>query len=281
MHIPDALLQGKICPVTCFISAAGIAAAVWSAVRQGRNLGPARFGAVAALIFAAQTVNFPVLPGVSGHLVGGVLAARLLGLPLGILALSLVIAIQSLVFSDGGVAALGANIFNMAILATAAGDRVRVFLDDIVRRDWLATSAAAWISVMAGAAGASFELAVSGGPDVVAPMLAVHALIGAGEAAMTLAISFLLSRIRQVMAPLAMAVFLALLISPFASTDPDGFAWIVRQAGFSPESPSLYLFRGVRCGALSTALAVFSGVLATFCLAGFCGFLETKIPRTI
>ncbi|NLF86773.1 MAG: cobalamin biosynthesis protein CbiM, partial [Lentisphaerae bacterium] len=86
MHIPDSMLHGGICPVTAAVSSIGIATAAYSA--RHAKTPPARFAAVTALIFAGQMMNFPVMDGTSGHLLGGVLAASLLGTPLGVLSVA-------------------------------------------------------------------------------------------------------------------------------------------------------------------------------------------------
>ena len=114
MHIPDSMLQGAVCPVTAAVSVAGVLAAAWLVMKAEHKPTAGRFAAVVALIFAGQMMNFPIMDGTSGHLLGGVLAAAVLGTPLGVLAIALVVTIQSLVFSDGGVNVLGANMFNGA-----------------------------------------------------------------------------------------------------------------------------------------------------------------------
>lgn len=223
MHIPDAMLHGRICPVTAIIASISIAAAIWAVLKEKERPAAGRFGAVTALIFAGQMMNFPIMSGVSGHLVGGVLAARLLGVPLGILAMSLVIAIQCFFFGDGGVSALGANILNMAILSLVAGDRMRVFLSARLNQNW-AAAIASWLSVMVGALAVTAEL----GWNILFPMLGVHALIGMGEALITCAVLVLLKRFKSAAVPMA-ATALVLCLSPFASASPDGLEWVAQK----------------------------------------------------
>ena len=122
MHIPNSMLQGAVCPVTALVGVLGVAVAALKAFWSEHKPSAARFGAITALIFAGQMMNFPIQDGTSGHLLGGVLAAALLGTPFGILSIALVVTIQCLVFSDGGFAVLGANIklpFGFVIESTA------------------------------------------------------------------------------------------------------------------------------------------------------------------
>src|SRR5512143_666441 len=121
MHIPDGFLDAKTAIATGGLALAGLGVAL----RQARlSLPPRRvplLGLAAAFVFAAQMLNFPVAGGTSGHLVGGVLACVLLGPSAAVLALTSVLIVQCLLFADGGVLALGANVFNMAIVGSVAG----------------------------------------------------------------------------------------------------------------------------------------------------------------
>lgn len=149
-------------------------------------------GVTAAFIFAAQMINFPVVGGTSGHLLGAVLAAILLGPWAGTLVMASVIAVQSLVFQDGGLLAMGANIVNMGLIGTVGGYAIYRAVARVLggesRGRLPAAAVAAWSAVMLGAAATSFELAASGTTTlaVVLPaMLGTHALIGIGEAVIT------------------------------------------------------------------------------------------------
>ncbi len=147
-------------------------------------------GMVAALVFAAQMFNFPIDKGTSGHLVGGVLAVVLLGPFAGTIALAAVVIIQALFFADGGLVALGANVVNMAGLGALVGFYVYAGLKKRLT-EWLSIALAAWCSVMLAAAAASLEIGLSGTFALGAVMLAmlrVHALIGAAEALITVAL---------------------------------------------------------------------------------------------
>jgi cobalt/nickel transport system permease protein len=149
-------------------------------------------GVLAAFIFAAQMFNFPIAGGTSGHLLGGVLAAVLLGPWLGTLVMTAVIAVQALVFQDGGLLVLGANIFNMGIVGTMGGYAVYRALAGVLggekRMRIPAAAITAWLAVMAGALAMTIELVLSGTTpaEIAFPaMLGVHAVIGIGEALIT------------------------------------------------------------------------------------------------
>src|SRR5689334_23795406 len=121
MHLPDGFLDAK----TALLSTGAAAAGVSVALRQVRtSLTPRQtpmLGLAAAFVFAAQMLNFPIAGGTSGHLVGGVLTAILLGPSAAVLVLTCVLLVQCLMFADGGLMALGANVFNMAIVSVCSG----------------------------------------------------------------------------------------------------------------------------------------------------------------
>ncbi|MEJ2529107.1 MAG: energy-coupling factor ABC transporter permease [Gammaproteobacteria bacterium] len=287
MHIPDSMLLGSVCPVTAVVTAVGIAVAAYCGVRAARRPTAARFGAVTALIFAGQMLNFPIMDGTSGHLLGGVLAASLLGTPFGVLAIALVVALQSLVFSDGGITVLGANILNMAILGAGLGGMMRSLLAarwQGTRGGYMATAVAAWVAVILAAFAVSVELAIDGQiafSRVVIAMVATHALIGVGEALITVAVCMLLATnvvsrrgSGQVAVPLLAAFLLALLLTPFASGFPDGLEWIAQQYGFLHQSApafvgplSDYMVPWLDSDMFSTGLAGVAGVILSFGMA--------------
>jgi cobalt/nickel transport system permease protein len=161
-------------------------------------------GVMGAFIFAAQMVNFPVAGGTSGHLLGGVLAAVLLGPWAGTLVMACVIAVQGLVFSDGGLLVMGANIFNMGIVGTLFGFAIYRSLCAVLggedRARVPASGIAAWISMILAATFMAAELAISGTSpaEIVFPaMLVVHAGIGIGEALITAATIAFIGRVRR------------------------------------------------------------------------------------
>jgi cobalt/nickel transport system permease protein len=160
-------------------------------------------GVTAAFIFAAQMINFPVLGGTSGHMLGAVLAAVLLGPWAGTLVMASVIGVQALLFQDGGLLALGANIVNMGLVGTIGGYAIYRFAAGLLggeqRGRLPAAGIAAWAAVMLGALAASLELVASGTTTlaVVLPaMLGTHAVIGIGEALITVGALALIGSVR-------------------------------------------------------------------------------------
>jgi len=147
-----------------------------------------KMASAGAFIFAAQMFNFPVAHGTSGHLLGGVLAAVLLGPLAGMLVISIILIAQSLFFADGGLIALGANIFNMGIVGAIGGYYLYQFLKKYIKKILPAAFVAAWVSVVIASAVASLELAISGTISlgtVLPAMTKIHALIGIGEGIIT------------------------------------------------------------------------------------------------
>jgi cobalt/nickel transport system permease protein len=249
MHIPDSMLQGTICPVTATLAIAGVAAVSYAATKVKVKPTAMSFAAVTALVFTVQMLNFPVQFGTSGHVIGATAAVALLGSAFGILSMALVIAAQCLVFADGGINVLGANILNMALLAALPAVVVREFIlkenaSAMFRQG--AYFAAAWVAVMLAAAGCSLELALSGTVAfglVFPAMLKIHAIIGLGEAALTAlaALAFADNLIRtesrkSYLLPLGIVTFVGLLLSPFASSSPDGLEFVAATLGFLHES---------------------------------------------
>jgi cobalt/nickel transport system permease protein len=194
MHIPDGFLSTEV----------ALACAVPAAVCVGIGLRRANvelderrvplLGVTAAFIFAAQMLNFPVAGGTSGHFMGAALAAILLGPWLACLVMAVVLGVQAFVFADGGITALGANIFNMGVVGALLVGGLMYAARAVTGRGRTALLAiagiGAWLAVMAGAAATSLELAISGTvplSTVLPAMLGVHTLIGIGEAVVTVA----------------------------------------------------------------------------------------------
>jgi len=159
-----------------------------------------KMGMAAALVFAAQMFNFPISGGTSGHLIGGVFAAVALGPFAGAIVIATVLGVQSLFFADGGLMALGANIINMAVIASIGCYYIYFFIKKIAP-EWIAVSIAAWSSVVLAASACALEIGASGtiGLSSVFPaMLKVHVVIGIAEALITLAfINFFRSMLKE------------------------------------------------------------------------------------
>ena len=251
LHIPDGFLSFAVSIVCWVITALTLSLAI---SRSNQSLGERQIplmGVMAAFIFAAQMINFPVAGGTSGHLLGGALAAITLGPWAGMLVMTAVIAVQALLFQDGGLLVMGANILNMGLITVAIGYGLYRGVSSGNRTLKLTVAGiAAWLSVMAGALFTSLQLWLSGTSQlqiVIPAMLTVHALIGLGEALITVAaLTFILQTRPDLIGENSAAakgsrgwvvagvlVSLAVvLLSPLASADPDGLERVAGDLGF-------------------------------------------------
>ncbi|MFM8876023.1 MAG: energy-coupling factor ABC transporter permease [Anaerolineae bacterium] len=251
LHIPDGFLSLVVSVICWVITVIVIGTAI---SRTNKSLGEKQIplmGVMAAFIFAAQMINFPVAGGTSGHLLGGALAAIVLGPWAGMLVMTAVISVQALLFQDGGLLVMGANILNMGLVTAAIGYGLYRFVSGSSKTTKLAvTGLAAWLSVMAGALLTSLQLWLSGTSQlelVIPAMLGVHALIGLGEAMITVfALGFILqtrpdlvgegsesAKASKTWAYIGAAIALVVvLLSPFASADPDGLERVATDMGF-------------------------------------------------
>jgi cobalt/nickel transport system permease protein len=192
MHIPDGFLNVPTVATTYVVSAGGIGYALRAARKKMGEKHVPMLGILAAFIFAAQMLNFPIAGGTSGHFVGAVLAAILLGPWAALLIMSCVLLAQCLIFQDGGITALGANIFNMGIVSGFVGYgvyRLTVrLMGDTKRSMFIGGFLGAWGGVFLAATACSIELWASGtAPISIAfpAMAGWHAIIGIGEGLIT------------------------------------------------------------------------------------------------
>jgi len=304
LHIPDGFLTTPVALAWWVLTIVAVAVAVR---RTGRELDERQvplMGVMAAFIFAAQMLNFPVLGGTSGHLLGGALAALLLGPWSGVLVMAVVVGLQALLFQDGGLLAMGANIFNMGVATALIGYGAGMPLLRLFGgRSWglsIVGFVVAWLSVMVAALLTSVQLVLSGVPAAVAfpPMMFVHTFIGIGEGLITFAaIAFIIATrpdlvksLSGLIGPSALkqrtdrgliggvtAIGLlfavgAALLSPLASGDPDGLERVAEDQGFlerALEAPYAilpdYTIPGID-GGLSTMLSGVIGVALVFAL---------------
>lgn len=251
LHIPDGFLTLIISLVfwTATIIMVGLAVS-----KTNESLGEKQIplmGVMAAFIFAAQMLNFPVAGGTSGHFLGGALASIVLGPWAGILVMTAVVSVQALLFQDGGLLVMGANIFNMGILTAVIGFGLYRLVSGRSRGVRLAAAGlAAWTATMAAALITALQLWLSSTTrlEIVFPaMMGVHALIGIGEALITVAAIAFIEQTRPdlisaekakasggggwVIAGL-MVTLLAVFISPLASSNPDGLERVAEDLGF-------------------------------------------------
>lgn len=189
MHIPDGFLDTKTWASFWVVSCGFIGVATKKAKEELKEKSVPLMGIIGAFIFAAQMLNFPVLNGTSGHFVGGVLAGIILGPFAGLIVMSVVLIIQSLFFGDGGILALGANIFNMGIIGTFLGYYIFILLSKIFKeRFFLNSFIAGWFTIVLGALSCAVQLAISKTIPLylgLPSMVGIHSLIGIGEGLIT------------------------------------------------------------------------------------------------
>jgi cobalt/nickel transport system permease protein len=305
MHIPDGFLSILVSVVFWVLSAIAVGFALR---RVGKDLGERQvplMGVLAAAIFAGQMLNFSVTGGTSGHLLGAALATILLGPWAAVVVLTSVVSIQALIFQDGGLLALGANLFNMAVIGVAVSHFVYSSVQKLARgRKWgifVGGFAAAWLSIVVASLAAALQLALSGTSPAnisVPAMGGIHMLIGVGEGLITIgALAFLYASRRDLFhigeaAPkgskaiwvggLSIAALLAVL-SPLASAHPDGLEWVAGQKGFleAARAPLYnlipdYVFPGISNGVLATIVAGVLGLLLVFAVAMGVAYMRRK-----
>lgn len=290
MHIPDGFLSIAVAGILWLVSLVFIFIALKKA---GKEIDESRLplvGVLAAAIFAGQMLNFAVSGGTSGHLLGAALAVLLVGPWPAVLIMTSVVVVQALVFQDGGILTLGANLFNMAVVGVA----VAYFVSSLFRRwfgsqRWaalLTAFAAGWLSIFIASLAAALELAFSGtSPANIAipAMGGIHALIGIGEGLITLgAFSLLLAarpqlvdqtstkKVKSSLVWTAGLVFTVILLvfSPLASSKPDGLEWVAEKLGFLIMAQDAayniipdYVLPGIQNEALATIMAGVIGVI--------------------
>jgi cobalt/nickel transport system permease protein len=299
MHLPDGFLDAK----TAVIASGAAAGGLGLALRQARaTLAPRQMpmlGLAAAFVFAAQMLNFPVVGGTSGHLIGGVLTAILLGPGAAIIVITCVLIVQCLMFADGGLTALGANVFNMGIVNVCGGYLAFLTVKRIVRMEEprgtvFAAAFAGWFGTVLGSIACAGELAMARTvPWALAfPAMAnIHMLIGIGEGVATALITLTVLRARPEMLTAAredhspragllaygvlVALGLAVFVAPFACPWPDGLDAVARSLGFAARQQpaalaapmSDYHLPFVGSPTVATAIAGLIGTLLAFAAA--------------
>jgi len=261
MHIPDGFLTAGVTGITWAGAGIGVAAALRAEKADPHPMPAGILGATAAFVFAAQMINIPVAPGISGHLVGAALSAVLLGPWRAVIVMAVVLAVQALLFQDGGITALGANTLDMGVAASLTG-----FAVASLSSRWSASLRARVVGGVLGAFAATLVSAVLTGlwlglsglypiVPVVQLMLVSHVAIGLLEAALTGAVLATLARWRpDLLRGLAgdtsagglavaggvfgAAVAVAAFLAPFASALPDGLDHAAERLGFATRAAS-------------------------------------------
>jgi cobalt/nickel transport system permease protein len=304
VHLPDAFLDVKTTALTAGIAAVGVA---FSLRQIKTSLQPRQvplLGLAGAFIFAAQMVNFPVLGGTSGHLLGGVLAAILLGPAAAVMVITCVLVVQCLMFADGGLFALGANVFNMGIVSVWSGYMVFLLVralgwGDSNRSTVFAAAFAGWFGTVAASIACAGELAFAKTApwNITFPaMTNIHMLIGIGEGLVTGLVVLAVLRTRPELltatgqcggsqtkasligSGLLVCLGLALFVAPFACAWPDGLEKVAQTLGFAnglpghdsstfPSPMPDYSFPFASSPSVATALAGGCGTLLAFVAA--------------
>jgi len=309
MHIPDGFLNVLVSIVFWLLTIIGIGVALWRAGKELDERQVPLMGVLGATIFAGQMLNFSVTGGTSGHLLGAALAAILLGPWPAVLVMTSVVSIQALLFQDGGLLVLGANTFNMAIVGVFVAYGVYQTILKLARgKPWgtfVGGFAAAWASIVVASLAVGLQLAFSGTSpaNVAIPAMGlIHMLIGVGEGLITVgALAFLYATRRDLLhlAPaeasrgssrlvwiggLTIAIALAIL-SPLASSHPDGLEWVAEEKGFLSAAQAApyeiipdYVLPGLSNEIVATILAGIVGTLIVFGVALGIAHLRRQRP---
>ena len=295
MHIPDGFLSVLVSIVFWLISVVVIGFALKKTTKQLGERDVPLMGVLAAAIFAGQMLNFSISGGTSGHLLGAAIAVILLGPWPAVLVMTSVVSVQALLFQDGGILALGANIFNMAIVGVFVAYAVYTLLSNLLQKQpwgvFVAGFVSAWSSIFIASLSCGLQLAASGtSPANIAipAMASVHAVIGVGEGLITAgALAFIYAArkdlLRQgeakpvgnkgiVIGGILIALVLVV-FSPLASSHPDGLEWVAEQQGFIAAAKDAfynivpdYTMPGISNPALATIAAGVLGVVIVFSL---------------
>ncbi len=292
MHVPDGFMNVTMSAATGVISFGTL----WAYIRSAKDLIADKFialtGMMSALIFVLQMINFPIAAGTSGHLLGGALAVIVLGPRLGLICLSVVVIIQSLLFADGGLSALGVNVLNMAIVTSATSWFIVKYWIKFIGKNKISIVS---VSVLAGILSVVFssiaftiQYAIGGTISipvgtVLLAMVTTHFIIGFGEGIITALIITLLLRVRPDLiyayersdenttkvsfyGLFIILILLLSLMTPFASSSPDGLESVAEEFGFTQTDGIVLLLDDYGISAvnndfISTVLSALLGVV--------------------
>ena len=292
MHVPDGFINVQVSAATGLLSFGTL----WAYIRSAKTLIADKFialtGMMSALIFVLQMINFPIAAGTSGHLLGGALAVIVLGPRLGLICLSVVVIIQSLLFADGGLSALGVNVLNMAIVTCATGWVIVKYWLKFIGKNKTSIIAVSVVSgiitVVFSSIAFTLEYAIGGTisipvSSVLVAMISTHFLIGIGEGIITALIVGLLVRVRpdlvyaydrndsnttnvSLYGLFIVLILLLTLITPFASSSPDGLESVAENFGFQETDGVVLLLEDYGINAInnnfiSTVLSGLIGVI--------------------
>jgi len=257
MHTPDGFLTSWVCVITLIITLSALVFAVISSRNWLTKQKAFLMAGLAAAIFGFQMLNFPIGNGTSGHLIGGAIVAILLGPHAAVLVLAVVLLVQTFVYGDGGVLALGANIFNMGVVA---GYTAYYTYQPLKKKSPVLSGIfASFCSVVAASLACALLLGISGTISfmkVILAMVLTHVFIGLGEGMITGGILLYIKRTKHELLErqevpnlakyVAVSTILTLLVTafalPFASGDPDGLEQVALRLGFFEKATEIYTF---------------------------------------
>jgi cobalt/nickel transport system permease protein len=305
MHIPDGFLSTSVSLATWGVGGLSVAASLAAERRDVHPMPAGTLGSIAAFLFAAQLVNVPVAPGTSGHLVGATLAAVMLGPWRALIVMAVVLTVQAVLFQDGGIAALGANLIDMGLAGSFVGYTLAWLVARRARdpRKYVwGAMLGAFAATLSAATLAALWLALSGLYPLggaLSFMLIAHAAIGVLEAALTGGILVTVLRWRPdlvrglggetvarrpaavAVGILGLALTVAAFAAPLASSLPDGFDRTVGLLGLAnrvrPMWPAPFAGYALPWGSSSALAAAGAGVLG----AGVVALLAWAVSRTL
>ncbi|MEI8132189.1 MAG: energy-coupling factor ABC transporter permease [Leptolinea sp.] len=307
MHIPDGFLSVTVSILFWIISIMIIGIALRKVKNELGEREVPLMGVLAAAIFAGQMLNFSVTGGTSGHLLGAAIATILLGPWAAVLVMTSVVSVQALLFQDGGILALGANIFNMGVVGVFVSYSVFSLLKKAIgKTSWgnlISGFAAAWTSIFIASLSCALQLALSGtSPANIAipAMGAIHALIGVGEGLITVGAMAFLYAARKDLLEMSqkstvgnkgilvfggLFTLILAVLSPLASSHPDGLEWVAEQQGFLETARSAfynimpdYVMPGISDPTMATIIAGVLGATIVFVIAFSIAKAEKRLP---
>ena len=301
MHVPDGFINAQVSAATGIISLGTL----WAYIRNAKNLVADKLialtGMMSALIFVLQMINFPIAAGTSGHLLGGALAVIVLGPSLGVICISIVVVIQSLLFADGGLSALGVNVLNMAIITSLTGWFTITLWKKLFGESQFTLISgsviAGLLSVVFSSIAFVLEYAIGGTVsvplgNVLIAMISTHLLIGLGEGIITALIVSLLLRVRSDLVyvnskknksntlstsyGVLIALILSLtLVTPYASSSPDGLESVASDFGFEETDGVVLLLEDYGISSINNNFVstTLSALLGSSCNSGLRYFI--------
>jgi len=276
MHTPDGFLTNWVCIVTLILSMIFVGISIYNLKKSITKQKVLQMSGIAAIIFAFQMLNFPITTGTSGHLIGAGIAAILLGPSAAILILAAVLIVQTFIYGDGGMFAIGANILNMGVVAGYSTYYSYKYLSKT--NNLFRIGIASLIGVVLASLANAVELWLSGSVALIESLIsmgAAHLLIGVGEAVISIGIftyaqAYLLNNkasLRHVLASVVLGLAILTVFLPFASPHPDGLESVAINLGFFESATTTYPYAIMSdytfLGSEEYIFVLISGILGT------------------